>query len=132
MVTETNNPGVLDYQDALIGPITYDLASLLKDCYVKWDEALVERMIDSYYRRIRATYSKMNLDEFIFWFDVTALQRHLKAIGIFSRLKHRDKKVQFMEDIPRTYSYIHNTIAKYSELGDIKVLLNDLDINSKL
>ena len=132
MVTETNNPGVLDYQDALIGPITYDLASLLKDCYVKWNEALIERMIDSYYRRIRVTYSKMNLDEFIFWFDVTALQRHLKAIGIFSRLKHRDKKVQFMEDIPRTYSYIHNTIAKYSELGDIKVLLNDLDINSKL
>ena len=67
-----------------------------------------------------------------FWFDVTALQRHLKAIGIFSRLKHRDKKEKFVEDIPRTYSYINSTIEKYSELDDIKSLLNDLDINKKI
>ncbi len=132
MVTEKNNPGILDYQDALIGPITYDLASLLKDCYIKWDENLVERMVDSFYRRIRVNYPQMNLEEFMFWFDVTALQRHLKAIGIFSRLFHRDGKQQFLNDIPRTYSYIHDIVGKYSELGNIKSLLNDLDINNKL
>ena len=132
MVTDTNNPGVLDYQDALVGPITYDLSSLLKDCYIKWDEDLVGRMIDSYYRRIRATYPNMSLEEFTFWFDITALQRHLKAIGIFSRLYHRDGKKQFLDDIPRTYSYIHNTVDKYNEVDDIRSLLNDLDINSKL
>tara|TARA_B100000427_G_C15502088_1_gene592471 strand:- start:369 stop:1346 length:978 start_codon:yes stop_codon:yes gene_type:complete len=132
MVMEDDNPGVLDYQDALIGPITYDLASLLNDCYIKWHDELVDRMIDSYYKRIRVTYPQMNLDEFKFWFDVTALQRHLKAIGIFSRLKHRDKKEKFVEDIPRTYSYINSTIEKYSELDDIKSLLNDLDINKKI
>ena len=74
----------------------------------------------------------MNLEEFIFWFDVTALQRHLKAIGIFSRLFHRDEKKQFLSDIPRTYSYINNVVGKYNELNDIKSLLNDLDINNKL
>ncbi len=132
MVLDVENPGVLDYQDALIGPITYDLASLLNDCYIKWNEALVDKMIDSYYKRIRVAYPNMNLDEFKFWFDVTALQRHLKAIGIFSRLKHRDQKKHFIEDIPRTYSYINKTIEKYSELDDIKSLLNDLEINKKL
>ena len=89
-------------------------------------------MIDSYYRRIRATYPNMSLEEFTFWFDITALQRHLKAIGIFSRLYHRDGKKQFLDDIPRTYSYIHNTVDKYNEVDDIRSLLNDLDINSKL
>ncbi len=132
MVTKKNNPGVLDYQDALVGPITYDLASLLKDCYIKWNEDLIEKMVDSYYKRIRVAYPQMNLEEFVFWFDVTALQRHLKAIGIFSRLFHRDEKKQFLSDIPRTYSYINNVVSKYNELNDIKSLLNDLDINNKL
>jgi len=132
MVTEKNNPGILDYQDALVGPITYDLASLLKDCYIKWNEDLIEKMVDSYYKRIRVAYPQMNLEEFVFWFDVTALQRHLKAIGIFSRLFHRDEKKQFLSDIPRTYSYINNVVSKYNELNDIKSLLNDLDINNKL
>mgnify|MGYP001361703065 CR=1 FL=1 len=132
MVTDKNNPGILDFQDALLGPITYDLASLLRDCYIKWDKGLIDRMIDSYYRRVRAQYSQISLEEFNFWFDITAVQRHIKAIGIFSRLKFRDGKKQFMNDIPRTYSYINETINKYSELDDFKSLMTDLDIINKL
>ena len=128
MITDSNNPGVLDYQDALIGPITYDAVSLLKDCYVNWDKKLIAEMLSTYYKKIKADYNNIEFDEFSFWFDVVGLQRHFKAIGIFSRLNYRDNKITFMRDIPRTYKYVDEVINKYTELTSVKEMLNEMDI----
>ena len=128
MVTNSNNPGVLDYQDALIGPITYDAVSLLKDCYVNWDKKLIAEMLSTYYKKIKADYNNIEFDEFSFWFDVVGLQRHFKAIGIFSRLNYRDNKITFMQDIPRTYKYVDEIVNKYTELTSVKEILNEMDI----
>ena len=124
MLLEKGNPGVLDYQDAIIGPITYDLVSLLKDCYIKWDDELINKMSKTYFQRI----SDMNIsfDVFSYWFDITGLQRHLKAIGIFSRLNYRDNKPSYMNDIPRTLGYVRETVSKYDELKEIKLVLDEL------
>ena len=131
MVTDSNNPGVLDYQDALIGPITYDAVSLLKDCYVNWDKKLITEMLSTYYKKIKADYNNIEFDEFSFWFDVVGLQRHFKAIGIFSRLNYRDNKITFMQDIPRTYKYVDEVINKYTELTSVKEMLNEMDIKKR-
>jgi len=131
MVTDSNNPGVLDYQDALIGPITYDAVSLLKDCYVNWDNKLIAEMLSTYYKKIKANYNNIEFDEFNFWFDVVGLQRHFKAIGIFSRLNYRDNKITFMQDIPRTYKYVDEVVNKYTELTSVKEMLNDMGIKKK-
>ena len=131
MITDSNNPGVLDYQDALIGPITYDAVSLLKDCYVNWDKKLITEMLSTYYKKIKADYNNIEFDEFSFWFDVVGLQRHFKAIGIFSRLNYRDNKITFMQDIPRTYKYVDEVINKYTELTSVKEMLNEMDIKKR-
>jgi aminoglycoside/choline kinase family phosphotransferase len=131
MITNSNNPGVLDYQDALIGPITYDAVSLLKDCYVNWDNKLIAEMLSTYYKKIKANYNNIEFDEFSFWFDVVGLQRHFKAIGIFSRLNYRDNKITFMQDIPRTYKYVDEVINKYTELTSVKEMLNEMDIKKR-
>ena len=131
MITDSNNPGVLDYQDALIGPITYDAVSLLKDCYVNWDNKLIAEMLSTYYKKIKANYNNIEFDEFSFWFDVVGLQRHFKAIGIFSRLNYRDNKITFMQDIPRTYKYVDEVINKYTELTSVKEMLNEIDIKKR-
>ena len=131
MITDSNNPGVLDYQDALIGPITYDAVSLLKDCYVNWDKKLIAEMLSTYYKKIKADYNNIEFDEFSFWFDVVGLQRHFKAIGIFSRLNYRDNKITFMQDIPRTYKYVDEVVNKYTELTNVKKMLNEMDIKKR-
>ena len=123
MLLEKGNPGVLDYQDAITGPITYDLVSLLKDCYIKWDDELIKKMSKTYFQRLDMETS---FDVFNYWFDITGLQRHLKAIGIFSRLNYRDNKPAYMNDIPRTLSYIRETVCKYDELKEIKLVLDEL------
>ena len=131
MITDSNNPGVLDYQDALIGPITYDAVSLLKDCYINWDKKLINEMLSTYYKKIKADYNNIEFDEFSFWFDVVGLQRHFKAIGIFSRLNYRDNKITFMEDIPRTYKYVDEVVNRYTELTSVKEMLNDMGVKKK-
>ena len=123
MLLEKGNPGVLDYQDAMTGPITYDLVSLLKDCYIKWDDELIKKMSKTYFQRAD---TKTSFDVFNYWFDISGLQRHLKAIGIFSRLNYRDNKPAYMNDIPRTLSYIRETVGKYDELKEIKLVLDEL------
>ena len=125
MLLEKGNPGVLDYQDAMTGPITYDLVSLLKDCYIKWDDELIKKMSKTFFQRIDVETS---FDDFIYWFDITGLQRHLKAIGIFSRLNYRDNKSAYMNDIPRTLSYIKETVSKYDDLKEIKLVLDELKL----
>ena len=132
MLTKTNNPGVLDYQDAMIGPITYDLVSLLKDCYINWNEELIKDMSKSFYTKIKDQHSSSSFEEFIYWLDITGVQRHLKAIGIFSRLKYRDNKPSYMEDIKRTFGYIDNIINKYPDMQLIKKAFDILDIKGRL
>ena len=132
MLTETNNPGVLDYQDAMIGPITYDLVSLLKDCYIEWDGILTKDMSKSFYTKIKDQHPSSSFEEFVYWLDINGVQRHLKAIGIFSRLKYRDNKSSYMEDIKRTFGYIDNIINKYPEMHTMKIAFDILDIKGKL
>ncbi len=124
MILEKGNPGVLDYQDAVVGPITYDLVSLLKDCYIKWDNELIDKMSKTYFQRISGV--ETSFDVFSYWFDITGLQRHLKAIGIFTRLNYRDNKPAYMSDIPRTLGYVRETVGKYDELKEIKLVLDEL------
>ena len=131
LVTNTNNPGVIDYQDAVIGPVTYDLVSLLKDCYVSWDDGLIEDMLESFFTRIKSN-SISNISDFRYWFDMTGLQRHIKAIGIFSRLNYRDNKDNYLQDIPRTYSYIEKTLKKYKDLTNLNEIFSDLNLHEKI
>jgi aminoglycoside/choline kinase family phosphotransferase len=119
MVVEPDCPGVIDFQDAVVGPITYDLVSLLKDCYISWPESLVERWMTQYFHRLQqAGLVHCSLDRFKRWFDLMGLQRHLKAIGIFSRLQLRDQKSGYLKDIPRTLSYVTRTCRHYPELSE--------------
>ena len=128
MVTKENNPGVIDYQDAVYGPISYDLVSILKDCYIKWPKEEIDKWIDFYLNKLyeeKAQY-RINRDEFVRWFDLMGVQRHLKASGIFARLSHRDGKHNFLEDIPRTLSYILDLKETYEELQPICIILEEL------
>ena len=131
MVTEEHNPGVLDYQDAVIGPITYDIVSLLKDCYTNWDNEIIYSLTSSFFTKIERHHNII-YEEFEYWFDITGLQRHLKAIGIFSRLNYRDNKSNYLNDIPRTYDYIKETLKKYSELSEIKRVFDEIDMDKKI
>ena len=131
LVTEANNPGVIDYQDAVKGPITYDLVSLLKDCYITWDDGLIEDMLESFFSRIKCNDIN-NISDFRYWFDMTGLQRHIKAIGIFSRLNYRDNKDNYLQDIPRTYSYIKKTLKKYKDLTNLDEIFSDLNLLEKI
>lgn len=117
MQTATNNPGILDFQDAVLGPVTYDLVSLLRDCYIAWDDKLIYPLVDAF----RAHYNKTNdtnfsQEQWFKWFDLMGMQRHLKAIGIFCRLNYRDNKPNYLKDINRTLCYVKNTCQKYPEL----------------
>ncbi|MDD5033699.1 MAG: phosphotransferase [Methylococcaceae bacterium] len=126
MVTEQDNPGVLDFQDAVEGPISYDLVSLLRDCYIAWPQERVEAWVCAYYRRLQdAGLLDSGEEQFMRWFDLMGLQRHLKAIGIFSRLKLRDGKGAYLGDIPRTLNYVVGVCERYPELADFLAFLRD-------
>lgn len=121
MVVETHNPGVLDFQDAVAGPLTYDLVSLLRDCYIAWPEALVEGWVSDYFSSLNLP--RIGLEQFYRWFELTGLQRHMKAVGIFSRLELRDGKAGYLADIPRTLNYILEVTKKYPELSSLRAFL---------
>ncbi len=117
-------PGVLDYQDAVAGPLSYDLVSLLKDCYVAWPRRDVARWRGYFLERRRAyNGAAADFDDatFEYWFDLMGMQRHFKASGIFARLCHRDGKRGYLADIPRTLGYVADCASRYREfaaLGD--------------
>ena len=131
LITDLNNPGIIDYQDAVIGPVTYDLVSLLKDCYVTWNDGLVEDMLESFFTRMKSDTIN-NISDFRYWFEITGLQRHIKAIGIFSRLNYRDGKSGYLQDIPRTYAYMDKVLNKYKELSMLNEIFSNLEIGSKI
>ncbi len=117
LVTERNNPGILDFQDAVWGPVTYDLASLLKDCYIAWPPARVRQWALEYRDSLLEAGFKLHADEALFlrWFDLIGLQRHIKVLGIFARLFYRDGKPQYLKDLPRVLAYVRDTALKYPE-----------------
>jgi aminoglycoside/choline kinase family phosphotransferase len=115
MWLEQDNPGILDFQDAMNGPLTYDLVSLLRDCYIAWPPS----------RDVEAA-------EFMRWFDLMGVQRHLKAIGIFSRLKIRDGKTGYLKDIPRTLQYVRQVSAAQTSMAELLDLLETLDLKQRV
>jgi len=124
MVTADNNPGILDFQDAVEGPLTYDLVSLLKDCYLTWPQQQVVDWACSFYGGVDASIQKqVDESQFMRNFDLMGVQRHLKAAGIFARLKHRDGKPGYMADVPRTLSYVVELGPRFDELGFLVELI---------
>ena len=125
MQTDVNNPGVLDFQDAVIGPVTYDLVSLLKDCYISWPREQLETWALQHKQSLEQSQviDKMDDQKFLRWFDLMGAQRHLKATGIFARLDIRDGKTDYLKDIPRTLSYVADVSGRYSELHALNELL---------
>jgi hypothetical protein len=117
LVTPENNPGILDFQDAVWGPVTYDLASLLKDCYIAWPPARVREWVREYRENLLEAGFKLNAGaaDFLRGFDLIGLQRHIKVLGIFARLFYRDGKSQYLNDLPRVLNYARDTAAGYPE-----------------
>lgn len=125
MYLKSDSPGILDFQDAVIGPVTYDLASLLRDCYISWPENLIEQWVTEYFNRLQeADLIHSSRGQFQRWFDLMGLQRHLKAIGIFARLQLRDCKPNYLQDIPRTMDYVTGICSQYPELSAFHQFLN--------
>lgn len=127
MLPDQGLPGVIDYQDAVLGPCTYDLVSLLRDCYIAWPEEKVKIWALSFKSHIEKNQNHKIPDSlFLRWFDLMGIQRHLKAIGIFARLHHRDGKPGYIKDIPRTLNYVTTVASQYSETKPLATLINAL------
>jgi aminoglycoside/choline kinase family phosphotransferase len=127
MVAEPN-PGILDFQDAVRGPISYDVASLLRDAFISWDEAREIDWAVRYWDAARKAALPVPADFGDFWrqLEWMGLQRHLKVLGIFCRLKHRDGKPKYSEDLPRFFAYAHKVATRYNGLGPLARLLEPL------
>ncbi|MDD1140408.1 phosphotransferase [Pseudomonas sp. TNT2022 ID233] len=122
------NPGVLDFQDAVYGPVTYDVTCLFKDAFLSWPEERVRGWLESYWQQASALNIPVQPDfeEFLRASDLMGVQRHLKVIGIFARICHRDGKPRYLGDVPRFFSYIEAVIARRPELADLQALLVSL------
>ncbi|WP_433898600.1 aminoglycoside phosphotransferase family protein [Pseudomonas sp. PSE1(2024)] len=122
------NPGVLDFQDAVYGPVTYDVTCLFKDAFLSWPEERVRGWLESYWQQASALNIPVQPDfeEFLRASDLMGVQRHLKVIGIFARICHRDGKPRYLGDVPRFFSYIEAVIARRPELADLQGLLASL------
>ena len=116
---------VIDYQDARIGALTYDLASLLKDVYIKFDrEKIVELVLE--FKELKGGFQDVSNEQFLRWFDFMSIQRHIKILGIFARLKIRDNKPAYINDIPMTLKYIKETIELYDDLKPLNIILEKI------
>ena len=120
LITGLNNPGIIDFQGAMLGPITYDLASLLRDCYIAWPQERVASWLEHYRSRFAADAETATFRR---WFDLIGLQRHVKVLGIFCRLYYRDGKSGYLADLPRVLDYVLNVARAYPELADFVALL---------
>jgi len=118
MVLPQDNPGILDFQDAVHGPVTYDLVSLLRDCYIAWPRERVEAWALAYLQSAQQAglLSALAAEQWLRWFDWMGVQRHLKVAGIFARLNHRDGKSGYLADIPRALGYVREVAQRYEEL----------------
>ncbi|MDD3505272.1 MAG: phosphotransferase [Sulfurimonas sp.] len=123
MLKENNKIGLIDYQDAMNGAITYDLVSLLKDCYVAYDRRSIKELALEFRDKKGL---KVDNETFIKWFDFMGLQRHIKVLGVFSRLHIRDKKESFLKDIPLTLKYVIDTANRYNQTQELAKFLSGL------
>lgn len=156
MILEQGNPGILDFQDAMNGPITYDLVSLLQDCYISWPRKKVIHWIEQFRNyamegkqkdkqndkqseneiqtknqnknKYQMNYYGKSLDQFLRWFDLTGVQRHLKNLGIFSRLHYRDGKSHYLNDLAMPFKYVQEACERYEELSDLKALMKLFEV----
>ncbi len=127
MHTPYNNPGILDFQDAVVGPVSYDLVSLLRDCYITWPGARVRDWASRFCRLALQSGIPIADDErqFLEWFDRMGVQRHIKVLGIFARLFHRDGKADYLADLPRVWAYLVEVCGHYADLMPLRALLID-------
>ncbi|GIZ52971.1 aminoglycoside phosphotransferase family protein [Noviherbaspirillum aridicola] len=132
MVLGAGNPGILDFQDAVYGPITYDLVSLLRDAYIQWDEEMVLDWAIRYWERARRAGLPVSHDVDAFYrdFEFMGLQRHLKVLGIFARLYHRDGKDGYLKDLPLVMEYTRKAAGRYKALSPLIQLLDELEDNT--
>ncbi|MGZ8258429.1 MAG: aminoglycoside phosphotransferase family protein [Methylotenera sp.] len=132
MITPENNPGILDFQDAVYGAITYDLVSLLKDAYIGWEEEQIIDWAVRYWQPAKKAGLPVpdDFSEFYRDFEWIGAQRHIKVLGIFARLCHRDGKVDYLKDMPLVMTYLRKVCERYVELRPMLKLLNQLE-NSK-
>jgi len=123
MLTPEKSIGIIDYQDAMSGALTYDLVSLLKDCYIEFDPEDVNSLALKF-----RDLTKTDVDDetFLKWFDFMGLQRHIKVLGVFARLHIRDGKSNYLDDLPQTLKYVRDTAKKYEELDGLSKLLEDI------
>ncbi|MEO8401160.1 MAG: phosphotransferase [Gammaproteobacteria bacterium] len=123
MVLPDARVGILDFQDAFIGPVTYDLVSLLRDCYIDWPPALVEELVLYYWKNL--SLPNVTAEEFLRWFDLMGLQRHLKCLLTFSRKYRRDNNAGYLQFIPRTLNYILTVTERYPECAGLHSFLTE-------
>lgn len=128
LMLSTPNPGVLDFQDAVYGPVTYDVTCLFKDAFLSWPEARVRDWLAGYWQQAGAAGIPVQaeLDEFLRASDLMGVQRHLKVIGIFARICHRDGKPRYLADVPRFFAYIDAVLARRPELAELGELFASL------
>lgn len=128
MCLPDNRVGILDFQDAVRGPVTYDLVSLLRDCYIDWPPSHIESWtLDFHYcLKENKQLKDPSSEQFLRWFDLMGLQRHLKVLGIFSRLHIRDNKSHYLENFSRIFTYIFTVCERYTELKELYSFLQDI------
>ena len=134
LVTERDTPGVVDFQDAVRGPVTYDAVSLLKDSYIAWPRGRQLQWLEGYRERLldKGLLRGTPPMEFVRWFDLMGVQRQLKVCGIFARLWHRDGKPGYLKDIPQTLRYLMGAAGRYPETRELHDLLCGLDLESRI
>ncbi|MBV6285702.1 aminoglycoside phosphotransferase family protein [Pseudomonas aegrilactucae] len=122
------NPGVLDFQDAVYGPVTYDITCLFKDAFLSWPQQRVQGWLKAYWQRakVKGVPVQADFEDFQRASDLMGVQRHLKVIGIFARICHRDGKPRYLADVPRFFAYIDEVIARRPELAELDTLIESL------
>ncbi len=125
MLLDEETLGIIDFQDAVQGPVIYDLVSLLRDCYVRWPNELLAPLVEDYRQQVQhhLPHENISKEKWQSWFDLTGLQRHIKASGIFARLHHRDNKSAYLADIPLTLTYIQDISSQYDKLDFLHQLV---------
>lgn len=137
MVTDRDNPGIVDFQGAMRGPLTYDLASLLRDCYIRWPDARVHAWVEEYRRKlVAAGVTSVTPAAFQRAFDLMGLQRHIKVLGIFCRLWYRDGKAGYLQDLPLVWGYTRDVGRRYPDIAPmidlVERIIGDRDLTVPL
>ncbi len=122
MICQDNSPGVIDFQDMVIGPIAYDLASIFKDCYIEWPREQQLDWLRQYHNALASKfdYPIFSFEQLLRWYDLSGLQRHLKVLGIFCRLHYRDAKTAYLNDLPLVARYVLDVLPRYPELREFE------------